>query len=209
MLKWTNEHGNQMKDPAYQVWILKPDFTEFARWGSNRVYEAEAFLAWLEEKAKEWAAVKGAEAAGPKIEFRDDFAKESENGELRFEEIDKARSRGERPILIYFQQPGAPSALASRGRVEEIRASREFEKGVLSSDAVIKLSRSFECFRIDLSKEADKRLAKRLGIESAPSVLLWSVRKEDGVSSPTLLRRPAEKVLLEALRALVGEEQGS
>jgi hypothetical protein len=190
-----------MKDPAYQAWILKPDLTGFAAWGSNRVYDAEAFVAWLEEQAREWVA------AAPKpggVEFRTESAKEVE-GELRFEAIDKAR-RGDRPILIYFQQPGVPSGLSARGRVEEIKASREFERGPLSSEAVVKLAEGFECFRIDLSKEADRRLAKRMGVDVAPTVLLWPVGKEDA-AEPCLLKKPAEKALREAMRAMAGGEQ--
>lgn len=211
VIKWTNEHGNRMKDPAYQVWILRPDLTEFARWGPNRIYEPESFVRWLEEQAKEWAAAAtGAGGGGvPKIKFQEESAKEGEGGEFRFEEIDKACASGDRPVLIYFQQPGTGSSLATRGRAEESKASREFEKGVLASDAIIKLAGRFECFRIDMSREADRRLAKKLGVETAPAVVLWGAGGgKEGSQAPKVLRRPAEKALLEAMRALAGQDEG-
>lgn len=183
--RWAKEHGNTNPDPATLIWLVNAKGEDTARWLDRRYVEAE-FLEWLGENVK-----LPEKKEKPKIAFSDSAA----NDEGKVEEIDRAREDG-RPVLIYFQRPGTASGFGRKGSAEEIRACRDFEKGPLASAAVVELSKKFACFRIDLSKDADKKFAAAWKIESAPALVLLSDQ------DPVILKKPSEKDLAAALKSI-------
>lgn len=180
--KWAKEHGNTNPDPAYLVWIVNAKGEDTARWLDRRYVESE-FIEWLGGSAK---------APEKKEKPRIAFSDVTSNDERKIEEIDQAREEG-KPVLLYAQLPGAASGFGQKGRAEEIRACREFEKGPLASAAVIELSKKFACFRIDLSKDADKKFLAAWKVETAPAIILLTDK------DPVILKKPSEKDLKSAL----------
>jgi hypothetical protein len=196
-LKWANEHGNTNRDPAYLVWILDARAEVVSPW-LDRKYVAEEFLAFLNDRPG--AASPSSEKKKPlRVEFVDVAAREID-GAPRIEEIDKAREEGS-AVLIYAQVPGAASGFALKGRSEEIKACRDWEKTTLTSAGVLELAGRFACFRIDLSRDLDRKFAARLGADSVPAVVVWP----SGERPAQVFKKVSAKDLAAAMKEAVPE----
>jgi hypothetical protein len=163
VMQWVREHGITQPDPAYCVWILDAKGEEFARWG-DRKYIAAEFVEWLNEQSGKWGG--GKKSKPTRIAFVDVKVEPDEQGEPTV-----ARDK-DKPALLYFQLPGQASGFGFKGRGEEIKACRDFDKSPLSSAAVIEPSLKFECLRIDYSKEEAVKLAARYGVDAVPALVL-------------------------------------
>jgi hypothetical protein len=165
IIPWTLENGGHSEDPSVQAFLVARDGTVFSRCPDGRTHGASGFSSWLEEEIARY------EKKYPRTAFRFDTPDMDLIDGRPASEAFLAARRADRPILLYAGRDSADRK--DRKGLKEVKASRKFEKGTLSSKKAGEAAKGYVLFRIDLADERQARWAKTKGIEKAPALLLY------------------------------------
>jgi hypothetical protein len=165
IIQWTLQNGGHSKDPSVQVFLVARDGAVFSRCPDGQTHSASGLSSWLKDEIGKY------EKKYPRTAFR--FERPDMdliNGRPASESF-LAAQRGNKPILLYAGRGSAgPKDRKAR---KEVKASRKFEKGALSSTKAAEAARGYVLFQIDLADERQAKWAKTKGIERAPTLLLY------------------------------------
>ena len=165
IIPWTLENGGHSKDPSVQAFLVAADGSVFSRCPDGRARSASGFSKWLTEELASY------EKKYPRTAFRFDTPDmDLIDGRAASESFDAAL-RGKKPVLLYVGR-SAPDPERKKTR-KEVKATRRFERGALSSKKAAEAAKGYVRFKLDLADERNAAFAKTLGIEVAPALLLY------------------------------------
>jgi len=176
VIKWSKANGNDHDDPSVLVWVADTDGNVIEK--SDNAYQPSGFRKWLEEQADAYerehpttrvpfvrASVEaGVEATG-----------EGDERVATCPELDEARENGS-PVLVYVGRSAKPDD--DRKSKTAVKASQKFEKGTLSAKSAAEAVDGVVLLRLDVSDEDHALLAKSLGVEKVPTLLLFTPGEE-------------------------------
>lgn len=175
VITWTRENGGTSDDPAAQAFVTDYDGVVIERAGDDVLYVPAKFARWLSDQAESYERVHPRTRV-PFVRVAVSLEGAGENARPKCAELDSASSK-ERRVLIYVGRDSAADDDA-QARSEQ-NAARKFEKDVLDSkraaDAVAgerEGEPDWTLLRIDRSKPADAALAARLGVTTAPALVV-------------------------------------
>lgn len=168
VIKWTKEHGNDHDDPSVLVFVADADGNVLGK--SENAYQPAGFRKWLEEQADAY------ERAHPttRMPFARAEVKVTGEGDAReasCAELDAAREDG-RPVLVYVGR--SAKADDDRKVASVLKACRKLEKGTLDSDSAADAAEGVLLLRLDVADDDHALLAKQLGAEKVPTLLLFA-----------------------------------
>jgi hypothetical protein len=170
IIPWTKEHGGHSDDPSVQAFVVAPDGTVQARAPDAAPYRPGSFSKWLAEQAKVF------DRAHPRLRMPFVFAEVTKGEPPVCAEVDEAHG-AESPVLLYFGRE--PRDDAARDERKQSKACRSFERKTLDSKSAAAAAEGFVLLRFDLSREAHAAYATHLGVEAAPTLLLWLPGEEE------------------------------
>ncbi len=166
IIPWTHDQGNENEDPSILVFVAKPDGTVIDR--APNAYAASPLSKWLDDAADKY------ERDHPKTRVplaRATVVGEGEGEErtVSCEQLDAARE-DDKPVLVYVgRSEGADDNKKAR---LEVKASRKFEKGTLGSKGAATAAEGWALLRLDLQNADHALLARDLGVERVPTLLV-------------------------------------
>jgi len=173
IIPWTLENGGHSKDPSVQAFLVARDGTVFSRCADGQAHGASGFSGWLKQEIARF------EKQYPRTAFRFEAPDmDLIDGRPASESFMAAR-RENKLILLYAGRDSA--GRKDKKLLKEVKASRKFEKGTLSSKKAAEAATGYVLFKIDLAGERQARWAKTKGIEKAPTLLLFLPGEEEPV----------------------------
>jgi hypothetical protein len=174
VVQWTLAQGNTNHDPSILAFVVGRDGKVFASLMDGKQYQAGAFAGWLEEQADAYERQHPSTRlpfVRPKVSVRGEGA----DARAACADLDEARA-AKKPVLLYFGR-GSFAEDDKRGKKEN-KLARKLEKGTLDSKAAEKECAGWVLLRFDLADEAHAVLARGLGVDAAPALLLWAPASE-------------------------------
>lgn len=165
VIPWTLEHGGTSEDPSAQAFVLDADGEVLGRAPDRVTYTPARLAEWLEERFLAF------DDAHPR--FRSGF---------RFARVGDASATGsttdgprllldpDRPTLVYVGRSELPDD--ARAERAQVKAARSFEKKTLDSKRFADAVDGVERVRLDLVDTEHAAVARSLGVEQAPALLL-------------------------------------
>ncbi|MHC4579802.1 MAG: hypothetical protein ACYTED_20690 [Planctomycetota bacterium] len=182
IIPWTKEHGGTSDDPSVQAFIVGRDGGVVSRCPDGRAYSASSFSKWLEEQADSYDR----KFPRTKVPFAmAEVSPATEEERARCEALEEARE-ARTPILLYVGREPAPSD--DRKAKAQVKACRKIEKGALGSKKAAEAAKGWALLRLDLSRAEHRDLAKGLGVEQAPALLMLLPDREKPVDLGTKLK---------------------
>ena len=183
IIPWTKANGGTSDDPSALVFAAGQDGRVLEKCPDATAHQPKAFVEWLGKQAAAW------ERAHPrtKVPFRDaELAAEGEGAARKVScpALDEARGR-KAPAALYVGRE-EPAGADAKGRAEAA-AARKFEKEALGSGEAAKAAEGWTLLRVDRGDPDGAALARALGVEQAPAVLLFL----PGEEKPVVLGRDA------------------
>jgi hypothetical protein len=172
IIPWSKEHGGTSDDPSVQAFVLGGDGKVQARAPDSTAYQPGAFAKWLKEQAATY------ERAHPRTRMPFVRAEVAAGGET-CAEFTLARE-AEAKILLYFGRE--PTEGADRTAKKEAAAARKFEGKTLDSKSAAEAAEGWTLLRFDLANPDHARFAKTLGVEAAPTLLLFAPGAEEALN---------------------------
>jgi hypothetical protein len=163
------------------AFVVGRDGKVFASLMNGQQYQAGSFSKWAREQADAYDKAH----PGTRLPFvRGKVSVRGEGADAKAVcgEFDDAREAN-KPILLYFGR-GHYEAKDKKAKKEN-KLARKFEKGTLNSKTAEKQCAGWALLRFDLADEDHVVFARALGVETAPSLLLWL----PGEGAPTALDR--------------------
>ena len=172
VIKWTKEHGNDHDDPSVLVFVADSDGKVIEK--ATNAYQPSGFQKWLEEQADEY------ERSHPttRVPFVRATVTVSGAGDEQVAScpaLDEARSAGA-TVLVYVGRSAGPAD--DNTTASAVKASQKFEKGTLGAKSAAEAADGIVLLRLDVAAEAHALLAKALGVESVPTLLLFAAEAE-------------------------------
>jgi hypothetical protein len=166
VIRWTQENGSDHDDPSVLAFVAQSDGTVLEK--AKDAYTPSSFAKWLNRMADK------VERANPKTRVplvRADVVAEGEGAarKVRCAALDAAREAG-KPVLVYVGR----SSGADDGKAEktQVATSRRFEKGTLSAKSAAAACEGWVLLHLDLRDPDHRIVAKTLGVEKAPALLM-------------------------------------
>lgn len=183
IIPWTKANGGTSDDPSVQAFVVDLDGKVVERATDADAHQPKAFVRWLTKHADAW------EKAHPKTKVAfvpAEIVAEGEGAErtVKCAALDDARAAGT-PVAVYVGR--GPRTDDDAKAKAEAAASRAFEKGTLNSDDAAKAASGWTLLRLDRGDKDQAALAKSLGVEEAPALLLFA----PGAEKPQALPRDA------------------
>jgi hypothetical protein len=165
IIPWTKERGGTSDDPSVLVFLLAPDGSLVERCPPASAYQASLFAKWLRERLDRY------EREHPRTKVPFVRAAVTRSGDrATCPELEAARKEG-KPVLLYLGRDARPGD--DRKARAEVKAARAFEKKQLGSERTAEAAKGWALFRLDLGDPDHAAAARALGVEKAPSVLMF------------------------------------
>jgi len=179
IIKWTLENGNTHKDPSCLVFLVGRDGKLVSSCPGGQAYSASGMSKWLKAEVAKY------ERSHPRTRVAFLMSEP--------ESLEQARESGKN-VLVYF---GRESYLPKdkRGKSQR-KACAKFEKGTLNSKKAADAAKGWVLLRFDLAQKAHAELAKKLGVEAAPALLMFLPRAEKPQDLGSRLKGPNLAYLL-------------
>jgi hypothetical protein len=189
VIQWTLANGGKSTDPAAQLFVVGTDGKVVSRLEDAKSTTPASVAEWLKAQADQW------EKDHPRTALA--FARaevvvegEGKDAKARCAALDAARAEN-KPVLLYF---GRDAADSDKPRAAEAAAARKFEKGPLDSkaaaEAAAESKNGWTLLRFDLAEPSHAALAKSLGVEKAPALLLWEPVAAEPTKLPPAITGP-------------------
>ena len=163
IIPWTKEHGGTSDDPSVQAFVVGLDGKVQARAPDATAYQPSGFAKWLSEQARVY------ERAHPRTRMA--FVRaEVKEGEETCTSLTKAREADQK-ILLYFGREAKEGQ--DRAAKKQTAAAKKFEKKTLDSKSAAEAAEGWTLLRFDLTNPDHAILAKTLGVETAPRLLIY------------------------------------
>ncbi len=189
VISWTKEHGNENDDPSVLVFMTGVDGNVIAT--APNVYQPSGFRKWLDEQAAAYAKTHPTTRV-PFVRATVEIAGEGDDRVATCAELDDAREAGD-PALVYVGRSATPDD--DRREKAVVKASRKFEKGTLGSKSAAEAAEGVVLLRLDVADDVHALLARQLGAEKVPTLLLFAPGAEapenlgDRISGRSLARK--------------------
>jgi len=136
--------------------------------------QPSAFAKWLDEQSAAYERTHPTTKV-PLIRAQVEAEGEGDARKVTCQDLDSAREAGQ-PVLIYVGRSSRPDDTKKERGVST--ASRKFEKATLGSKKAAAAAGGFVLLRLDVGDPDHALLAKALGAEKLPTLLLWSPKAE-------------------------------
>ena len=183
IIPWTKQNGGTSDDPSVLTFAVGHDGKVIEKCADAEAHQPKAFAAWLRARADAWEKIH----PRTKVPFEPAVLAVSGEGAARTVScaaMDEAKA-AKRPVALYIgrEERSGDEAKAKA----EIAACRKFEKEALGADEPAKAAAGWLLLRLDRADADQALLAKSLGVETAPAVVLLA----PGAEKPVVLDRQA------------------
>ena len=197
VIKWTHEQGSTNEDPSVLAWVLSADGVVLA--AGRQAHAPGPFAKWLREQADAYERSHPATRV-PFVRAQVVAEGDGDARVARAPELDEARAAG-RPVLLYVGRTERPGD--DKDAARDVKASRKVERGALDSKSVAEAAEGVVLLRLDVGDADHARLARALGIEKVPALLLYP----GGESEPEDLVKASAASLAHRLKRLAAAAQ--
>jgi hypothetical protein len=181
VIPWTRRNGGTSDNPTLQVFVADPEGKVIARAPDADALEAKPLVEFLRVQFDAWERTH----VGSKIPFEPAEVEGTGEGAARTvacRALDDARTE-KRPAAVYVWRKGTDDGDAKAKA--EVAACRKFARESLRGADAVKAAEGWTLLFLDLSEPDQALLAKSLGAEAAPQVILLV----PGEEKPLLLDR--------------------
>lgn len=169
IIKWTMEQGSKSDHPSILAFVVGTDGKATALLDDGSQYQAASFVKWAERELEAYEKLHPSTRL-PFVRAKVTVSGEGDDATATCAALDEARDAGG-PVAVYFGRGSHDED--DKAAKKEVKDARKFETKVLDSKSAEKQADGWTFLRLDLADPDHARLAKELGVTSAPTLLLF------------------------------------